>query len=43
MPVKEWSAYKWTPQELRLLEELNPTNKSVQEWWMASTDKGILR
>jgi hypothetical protein len=43
MPVKEWSAYKWTPQELRLLEELNPTNKSVQEWWMASTDKGNIR
>ena len=43
MPVKEWSAYKFTPQELRLLEELNPTNKSVREWWMASTDKGNIR
>ena len=43
MGVKLWSQYKWTPQELRILEELNPTNKSVRDWWMASTDKGNLR
>ena len=43
MGVKLWSEYKWTPQELRILEELNPTNKSVRDWWMASTDKGNLR
>ena len=43
MGVKLWSEYKWTPQELRILEEINPTNKSVQEWWMASRDKGNLR
>ena len=43
MGVKLWSEYKWTPQELRLLEELNPTNKSVRDWWMSLTDKGNWR
>jgi len=41
--IKSWSDYKWTPQELRILEEINPTNKSVREWWLALTQKGNWR